>query len=260
MESKLRTDAITFDDKNHMIAYIGSRTTQAAYDHICTGMEDNTFGTYKDVLDALETVYRDPHKAIRAEAELQRFGQTLNGSFHSFHTEFIRITRPLKYDDDKLKTLMISRLNDKFLTAASTLLNLPYQELTTKLYKIDKQFESQRTARESRRTFQKNSYDDKNGTTPRQTGRTQFPPNAMGNKDSLRNTNERPALRSREEYEILFNAGLCKKCCKPKHTAPGNKCQEPLWAPMPLHLRPKQLNNIEGRSFSPLVEIDDSKN
>jgi hypothetical protein len=45
MESKMKTDAITFDDENHMIAYIGSRTTQAAYDHIRAGIKDNTFKT-----------------------------------------------------------------------------------------------------------------------------------------------------------------------------------------------------------------------
>jgi hypothetical protein len=70
MESKLKTDAIIFDDENHMIAYIRFRTTQAAYDHIRTGIEDNTFKTTKKVLDNLETVYGDPHKVIRAEAEL----------------------------------------------------------------------------------------------------------------------------------------------------------------------------------------------
>jgi|HubBroStandDraft_2_1064218.scaffolds.fasta_scaffold09006_1 hypothetical protein len=265
MESKLRTDAITFDDENHMIAYIGSRTTQAAYDHIRTGMEDNTFKTSKEVLDNLETVYGDPHKAIRAEAELQRLGQTLNGSFHLFHTEFVRITRPLKHDDSKLKSLMISRLNDKFLTAISTLLDLPYQELTAKLYDIDKQFESQRTARESRRQLQKgttDTYENKTGKPFRQTGRYQLPANTNSTKkkDSQENTNDRPPLRTREEYETLFNAGLCKKCCKPRHVASGNKCQEPLWASMPLHLKPKQVNHIEGHSSSPPVEIDDSKN
>jgi hypothetical protein len=265
MESKLKTDAITFDDENHMIAYIGSRTTQAAYDHIRAGIEDNTFETTKEVLDNLETVYGDPHKAIRAEAELQRLGQTLNGSFHLFHTEFVRITRPLKCDDSKLKSLMISRLNDKFLTAISTLLDLPYQDLTAKLYDIDKQFESQRTARESRRQLLKgttDTYENKTGKPFRQTGRYQLPTNTSHTKkkDSQENTNEKPPLRTREEYEALFNAGLCKKCCQPRHVAPGNKCQEPLWASMPLHLKPRQVNHIEGHSPSPPVEIDDSKN
>ena len=159
MESKLKTDAIIFDDENHMIAYIGSRTTQVAYDHIRAGIEDNTFKTTKEVLDNLETVHGDLHKAIRAEAELQRLDQTLNGSFHLFHIEFVRITRLLKCDDSKLKSLMILQLNDKFLTAISTLLDLPYQELTAKLYDIDKQFESQQTARESRRQLQKGTTD-----------------------------------------------------------------------------------------------------
>jgi predicted nuclease with TOPRIM domain len=158
IESKLRTDEITFDDKNHMIAYIGSRTTQAAYDHIRTSIEDGAFKTPRETLDALETIYGDPHKAIRAEAELQRLGQTSDESFHLFYTEFVRITRPLKYDDNKLKALLIVRLNDKFLTAVSAVLELPYQQLTAKLYSIDKRFESQRTTLESRRQLQ---YGDK---------------------------------------------------------------------------------------------------
>jgi hypothetical protein len=46
---------------------------------------------------------------------------------------------------------LISRLNDKFILAASAYLNLPYLELVEKLHSIDKRFESQRATRESQK-------------------------------------------------------------------------------------------------------------
>jgi hypothetical protein len=59
--------------------------------------------------------------------------------------------RPLKYNNNKLKKQLISWLNNKFISAAKAYLNLLYTKLVAKLYAFDKQFESQRATRESRK-------------------------------------------------------------------------------------------------------------
>jgi len=45
----------------------------------------------------------------------------------------------------------------------------------------------------------------------------------------------------------LYAAGLYKKCCKPNHSKPGEKCREK-WAVMPRNVKvavtPKQVNSI----------------
>jgi len=90
----------------------------------------------------LEAAFGDLYKAIKAEAELQRLGQTLYSLFYMFYTEFVKTVRLLKYDDNKLKETLISKLNDKYLTAISVYLDLPFGQLIEKLHTINKRFES----------------------------------------------------------------------------------------------------------------------
>jgi hypothetical protein len=97
--------------------------------------------TSSKVIKALEAVYGDLYQAIKAEAELQRLGQSLHGSFYVFYSEFIQIMRPLKYNNNKLKEQLISRLNNKFISAAGAYLNLLYTELVAKLHALNKRFE-----------------------------------------------------------------------------------------------------------------------
>jgi hypothetical protein len=67
---KLKVDTVTFDDKNHKILYVNSRTTGDAYKHICDRVNNGEFTSAKEVLKTLEVFYRDPHKAIKAKAAL----------------------------------------------------------------------------------------------------------------------------------------------------------------------------------------------
>jgi hypothetical protein len=213
-------------------------------------IDDGDFLTAQDVLKALNAAYGDPHKAIKAEAELLRLGQTLHGSFFSFYSEFVRIVRPLKYENDKLRDQMVSRLNDKYLAAAGAYLELPYPQLVEKLHNIDKQFESQRVAREGRKLLTTNTAiinkpNDKDNSRV---------PYAAPPTTSL---SDRLPPRTRAELDSLFQAGLCKKCCKQVHTKPGEKCNEKFWAPMPPNVRStaqkesKQVNNIDANSEDP---------
>jgi hypothetical protein len=253
IEVKLKMDGRSFDNENHKILYVFSRTADAAQDHIRDRVDNDEFATTKDVVRALEVVYGDPHKAIKAEAELQRLGQTLHGSFHAFHSEFVRVVRPLKYDNDRLREQLISRLNDKFISAAGAYLDLPYPELVEKLHSIDKRFESQRATRESRKQL----------STPPSSKPTDKP---SGTRDSRPTstvpgtTSERIPIRTRAEFDALHQAGLCKKCCKPIHSKPGERCQEKTWTPMPANIKAtaatkdaKQVNNVG-------ADIEDPKN
>jgi len=67
---KLKVDAVTFDDENHKISYVNSRTTGDAHEHIRDRVNDGEFTSAKEVLETLEVFYRDPHKAIKAKAAL----------------------------------------------------------------------------------------------------------------------------------------------------------------------------------------------
>ena len=68
------------------------------------------------------------------------------------------------------------------------------------------------------------------------------------------NVPEKTPLCSRAEYDALHQAGLCKKCCKPVHTKPGERCQEKTWAQMPASIKAavakeqKQVNVIEAKT------------
>jgi hypothetical protein len=262
IEAKLKIDSGLFDDENHKIFYVFSRTTYEAQDHIRDRINNDLFSTTKDVLKALEAVYGDPHKAIKAEAELQRLGQTLNGSFHLFYTDFIRIVRPLGYDDEKLKEALISKLNDKYLTAIGSYLDLPYTELVEKLHAIDKRFESQRAARESRKQLNTATANIKpSDKGPRGQAPSTSPTMTTGPRTGTGSSSDKPPIRTRAEFEALHQAGLCKKCCKANHTAVGERCQEKTWVPTPAHIKVaakelKQINNVEAE----LEALDPSKN
>jgi hypothetical protein len=67
---KLKVDAVTFDDKNHKILYVNSRTTGDAYKHIRDRVNDGEFTSAKEVLKTLKVFYRDLYKAIKAKAAL----------------------------------------------------------------------------------------------------------------------------------------------------------------------------------------------
>jgi hypothetical protein len=196
IEAKLKVDGRSFDNENHKIFYVFSRTADAAQDHIRDRVDNEEFATTKEVLQALEVVYGDPHKAIKAEAELQRLGQTLHGSFYAFHSEFVRIVRHLKYDSDKLREQLISCLNNKFISAAGTYLELPYPELVEKLHGIDKRFESQRATRESRKQLTVPS--NKPGDKP-SSARDSRPASTTSS-----NTPERIPICTQAEFEALY--------------------------------------------------------
>jgi hypothetical protein len=243
IQAKLRVDGKSFDDENHKIEYVCSRTTSNARNHIRDRTDDDEFTTSSEVIKALEAVYGDPYQAIKAEAELQRLGQSLHGSFYAFYSEFVRIVRPLKYDNNKLKEQLISRLNDKFISAARAYLDLPYTELVGKLHGLDKRFELQRATRESRKQLNASSNPSNKPTDKPTDGRPNRPNATPPNTDGA----DKTPIRSRAEFEALHQAGLCKKCCKPIHNKPQERCQEKTWATMPAHIKaavekePKQL-------------------
>jgi hypothetical protein len=229
-----------------------TRTTGDAQGHLRDRINNDQFTTANEVLQALDAVYGDPHQAIKAEAELQRLGQTLHGSFHLFFVDFLRIVRPLRYDDNKLKDSLVSKLNDKYLTSISAYLDLPYTQLVEKLHAIDKRYESQRIAREGRKQLTASSQ------PPKHTDKVvQDQPQTPVANAPITPRTDRPAIRSRAEFEALHQAGLCKKCVKPSHTAAGERCQEKTWAATPAHIKAvakeaKQVNNVSAELEAPV--------
>jgi hypothetical protein len=172
----------------------------------------------------LEAVYGDPYKTIKAETDLLKLGQTLYSSFHSLYTEFIRIVRPLNYDNKKLKEVLISKLNKKYLTSISTFFELLYNKLVEKLYTINKMYESQRISRENRKHLNANQppVSSERPSDKTNAGQTIAPTTIT----ALRT--DRTPVRTRAEYDALQQAGLCKKCYKPIHIALNERCSEKL--------------------------------
>jgi hypothetical protein len=169
-------------------------------------------------------VYRNPYKTIKAETDLLKLGQTLYGLFHSLYTEFIRIVRPLNYDNKKLKRVLISKLNKKYLISIGAFFELLYNELVEKLYTINKMYESQRISRENRKHLNANQPLVSSGRPSDKTNTGQATAPTPTTITALRT--DRTPVRTRAEYDALQQAGLCKKCCKPIHTTPNERCSE----------------------------------
>jgi hypothetical protein len=128
--------------------------------------------------------------------------------------------RPLKYDNNKLKEQLISWLNNKFISAVGAYLDLLYTELVAKLYALDKRFESQRVIKESRKQLNASLNPSNKPTDKLTDGRLNrlnaIPLNTDGADKTL--------IWFWAEFEALYQAGLCKKCCKPIHNKPQERC------------------------------------
>jgi hypothetical protein len=59
IQAKLRVDSRSFDNENHKIEYVCSRTTSDARNHIRDRIDDDEFTTSGEVIKALEAVYGD---------------------------------------------------------------------------------------------------------------------------------------------------------------------------------------------------------
>jgi len=102
----------------------------------------------------------------------------------------------LKYNSERLREQLISRLNDKFISAARAYLDLLYSELVEKLYSIDKRFESQRATRESWKLL----------SIPLSSKPTDKPSGTRDNCPTLTvpsTTSKRILIRTRVEFDAL---------------------------------------------------------
>jgi hypothetical protein len=133
---------------------------------------------------------------------------------------------PLKYNNNKLKKQLISRLNNKFISAIKAYLDLLYTKLVAKLYALDKRFESQRAIRESYKQLNTSSNLSNKPTDKPTDSRLNRPNTTPLNTDGV----DKTLIQSWAKFEALHQAGLCKKCCKPIHNKPQERCQEKTWA------------------------------
>jgi hypothetical protein len=231
IQDKLTTDDYLFDTEERKIKYVGNSTSGDAYNHIWPKLADKEFKTAEEVLQTLADIYDDPNKKQKAKKALAKLFQG-NWDFHRYHAEFAKVVRPLKLKDDDLKEELLSKLNEKYAMATLDAEDLTYAELVKKLHAVDRRLLASRDL----------------GPRP---PRTTNPPNDGPAKPPF---NDKPSgsstTRTREEFEALFQARLCKKCCKPTHTQRGERCAEPKWAPLPASVleamkKVKQVNNVE---------------
>jgi hypothetical protein len=108
--------------------------------------------------------------------------------------------QPLKYNNNKLKEQLISRLNDKFIFAAGVYLDLPYTKLVAKLHALDKRFESQRATRENRKQLNASSNPSNKPPDKPTDGRLNRPNATPSNTDGA----DKTLIRSRAEFEALY--------------------------------------------------------
>jgi hypothetical protein len=93
--------------------------------------------------------------------------------------------------------------------------DLTYAQLTKKLYVVDRRLAASRSINKPSSTL---------NTNKPQTLTNQG--NAGQATTSSSNLEVRAPIRTREQFDVLFAAGLCKKCCKPVYSKPGEKCGE----------------------------------
>jgi hypothetical protein len=90
---------------------------------------------------------------------------------------------------------------------------LTYAELVKKLYAVDRRLLASRNANKSPSA-------SNSGNKPQALS-------AQGEANQTTpNLNAKAPIRTREEFDALYAAGLCKKCYKPIHSKPGEKCGE----------------------------------
>ena len=235
-----------FDTEQRRIQFVANCTSGDAYDHIWQKLADHEFTNAEEVIQALTDIFGDKNKKIKAKQALAKLYQG-NWDFHRYHTEFVKIIRALKLDDDDLKEELTSKLNEKYAMTVLSDDELTYAELVKKLYAVDRRLLASRNANKSPSA-------SNSGNKPQASS-------AQGEANQTTpNLNAKAPIRTREEFDALYAAGLCKKCCKPIHSKPGEKCGEK-WATMPANVKatvaPKQVNSIDQASA---VEPELTKN
>jgi hypothetical protein len=159
-------------------------------------------------------IFDDLNKKLKAKQALAKLYQG-SWDFHRYHAEFTKITRPLKLDNKDLKEELTLKLNKKYAMAVLLDDDLTYAQLTKKLYVVDRRLAASRSINKPSSTL---------NTNKPQTSTNQG--NAGQATTSSSNSEVRAPIRTREQFDALFAAGLCKKCYKPVHSKPGEKCGE----------------------------------
>jgi hypothetical protein len=246
VQDKLEVDKHLFDTEQRRIKYVGNCTSGDAYDYIWPKLADQEFADAKEVIQALTDIFDDPNKKLKAKQALAKLYQG-NWDFHRYHAEFTKIARPLKLDDEDLKEELTSKLNEKYAMTVLSDDDLTYTQLVKKLHSVDRKLIASRNVNKPSFTSNTNK--------PQATNNQ----NNAGQATTSSNSEVRAPIRTREQFDALFAAGLCKKCCKPVHSKPGEKCGEK-WAAMPMNIKaiaPKQVNKIDQVD---VVELESSKN
>ncbi|KAJ6115468.1 hypothetical protein N7486_001246 [Penicillium sp. IBT 16267x] len=106
ISNKLVLNGDHYPSKRHRIAYVLSRYTGKAALHTMTRADDestNRYRTYKEILDYLDTVFRDPQRRRVAQREFSLLMMKPSEDFNSFYAEFARLTLKSHREESLLK-------------------------------------------------------------------------------------------------------------------------------------------------------------
>jgi hypothetical protein len=247
IEGKLSTDSHLFDTEDRRIRWVCGLTGGTAHNHVWPGLRDGDFNTAEDVLKFLTDIFDDPLKKQKAKQQLARLFQG-SWTFHYYHSEFARITRILKLNEDDLKEELTSKLNEKYALTVLSDSHLSYAELVKKLHEVDKRIQATQ-ALDANRGGRNNSRTNRNATN-----NSKAPDNAGGAGAAP----FRPRFenqRSGEERSLLYKLQRCMKCCQPGHIAPN--CSTPKNVPFPAELK-SMLQKTKDKEVN-FVEPDSDK-
>ncbi|KAJ6111290.1 hypothetical protein N7486_003525 [Penicillium sp. IBT 16267x] len=104
--NKLVLNGDHYPSERHRIAYVLSRCTGKAALHTMTRADDestNRYRTYKEILDHLDTVFRDPQRRRVAQREFSLLMMKPSEDFNSFYAEFARLTLESHREESLLK-------------------------------------------------------------------------------------------------------------------------------------------------------------
>ncbi|KAJ6093499.1 hypothetical protein N7486_008788 [Penicillium sp. IBT 16267x] len=120
ISNKLTLNGDHYLSERHRIAYVLSRCTGKAALHTMTRADEEStdrYRTYKEILEHLDTVFRDPQRRRVAQREFTTLMMKPGEDFNSFYAEFARLAMESHREKSLLKEDVYDKVPYKLQTA-----------------------------------------------------------------------------------------------------------------------------------------------
>ena len=117
LRGKLRANADWWPTEQDRINYVFSRTTGEAQQHLDPRIDEDSLDpwlTVDEMLEFLDTVYRDYYEAERADNAFHQLEQHKGQEFNEFHTEFARLASVGRVPTSTWRSQLWRKLNKEY--------------------------------------------------------------------------------------------------------------------------------------------------